>query len=174
VAHILKDPTSHIGKTYRPTGPKLISFVDAANTISKVLGKEVKVNEVSKSQYLKTLNSLDVSKAEKDFMIINVPYYMDELENNSFALGPLAVTSVVKDITGREPEGFEIIARRELENSPELKPTFRNKMNAFKGFIKIIFASKPSVQELENQYGIPSSKEGYKYVQENPGWVKEH
>ena len=174
VAHILKNPAPHNGKTYRPTGPKLISFVDAANTVSKIIGKEVKVNEVSKSQYLKTLNSLDFPKTEKDFMIINVPYYMDELEQNSFAFGPLAVTTVVKDITGREPEDLETIARRELENSPELKPTFSNKMKAFKGFLNIIFASKPSVHKIEVGYGIPSSKEGYKNVQQNPNWVKAH
>lgn len=174
VAHILKDPTAHNGKTYRPTGPKLISFVDAANTFSEILGKKVKINEVSKSQYLKTLNSLNVPQADKDFMIINVPYYMDELERNSFAFGPSATTSVVKDITGREPEDFETIARREFKNSLELKPTFRNKMKAFKGFLNIILASKPSVQKVENSYGIPSSKDGYKYVQENLNWVESH
>jgi NAD(P)H dehydrogenase (quinone) len=117
---------------------------------------------------------LDAPKADKDFMIINVPYYMDELERNSFAFGPSAVTTVVKDITGREPEDFETIARREFENSPELKPTFRNKMKAFRGFLNIIFASKPSVQKLEKRYGIPSSKEGYRYVQENLDWVRGH
>jgi NAD(P)H dehydrogenase (quinone) len=174
VAHILKDPSPHIGKTYRPTGPKLISFVDVASIFSKIIGKEVKVAEVSKSRYLKSLNSMDVSDAEKEFMLINVPYYQDELERNSFAFGTTAVTNVVKDITGREPEDFETIARREFEMSPEMKPTFSNKMKAFKGFLKIIFTSEPSVQKLEKKYGIPASKTGYKYAQENPNWVNEH
>ena len=174
VANILKNPTPHIGKTYRPTGPKLISFVDVADVFSKILGKEVKVSEVSRSQYLKSLNSMDAPAAEKEFMLINVPYYQDELERNSFAYGTSAVTSVVKDITGREPEDFETIARREFDKSPDMKPTFSNKMKAFKGFLKIIFASEPSIKKLEEKYGIPSSKTGYKYAQENPNWVKEH
>ena len=55
-----------------------------------------------------------------------------------------------------------------------MKPTFRNKTKAFKGFLKMIFASKPSVQKLEKRYGIPSSKEGYKYAQDNQNWVKAH
>lgn len=173
VAHILKDPALHNGKTYRPTGPKLISIADVATIFGKILNKKVKVNEVSKSGYLKALNSLDAVASDKEFMIINVPYYMDELEQNSFAFGPSAITTVVKDITGREPENFETIARREFENSPEMKPIFRNKMKAFKGFLKMTFASKPSVQKLEKRYGIPSSK-GYKYVQENPNWVSGH
>jgi len=65
VANILKNPTPHIGKTYRPTGPKLISFVDVANIFGEILGKEVKVTEVSKSRYLKSLNSMDAPTAEK-------------------------------------------------------------------------------------------------------------
>jgi len=107
-------------------------------------------------------------------MLINVPYYQDELERNSFAFGTSAVTTVVKDITGREPESFETIARREFAKSPEMKPTFSNKMSAFKGFLKIIFASESSIQKLEEKYGIPAAKTGYKYALENPNWVKEH
>jgi NAD(P)H dehydrogenase (quinone) len=106
--------------------------------------------------------------------LINVPYYQDELERNSFSFGKSAVTTVVKDITGREPEDFETIARREFEMSPEMKPTFFNKIEAFKGFLKIIFTSEPSVQKLEEKYSIPASKTGYKYGQENPNWVKDH
>ena len=117
---------------------------------------------------------MDVSDAEKEFMLINVPYYQDELERNSFAFGTSAVTNVIKDITGREPEDFETIARREFEMSPEMKPTFSNKMKAFKGFLKIIFASEPSIRKLEEKYSIPASKTGYKYAQENPNWVNEH
>jgi hypothetical protein len=174
VAHILKDPSSHASKTYRPTGPKLISLVDVVAIFSKITGKEIKIAEVSQSRFLKSLNSMDAPKVDKDFVIMNVPYYQEELGQNSFAVGPSAVTSVVKDLTGKEPEDFETIARREFENSPELKPTFSNKMKAFKGFLKIIFASEPSIQKLESKYGIPTSKGGYKYVQENLQWVKDH
>jgi len=41
---------------------------------------------------------------------------MKELENGTFAVGE-GVTSVVKDITGRDPEDFEKIARRVLFES---------------------------------------------------------
>ena len=174
VAHILKDPAQHAGKTYRPTGPELISFADVASIFGKILGKKIKLNEVSKSAYLKALNSIDAVASDKDFMILNVPHYMHELEVNSFAFGPSAVTSVVKDITGRDPEDFETIARREFANSPEMEPKFKNKIKAFKGFVKMMLTGTPSVEKLEKKYGIPSSKEGYKYVQDNPTWVKEH
>jgi NAD(P)H dehydrogenase (quinone) len=174
VANILKAPSLQVGKTYRPTGPKIISLIDVAGTFGKILGKDIQVKGVSKSRFLKSLNSLDAPSKMLDFMIMNVPYYQEELERNAFAFGPSAVTSVVKDLTGIEPEDFETIARREFEKSPELKPTFSNKMKALKGFLKIIFTSEPSVQKLERKYGIPTSKTGYKYSQENLNWVKEH
>jgi NAD(P)H dehydrogenase (quinone) len=174
VAQILKNPAPHAGKTYRPTGPKLISFVDVANTFSKILGKEIQVKEVSRSKFLKSLNAVSAPSQLKDFMIMNVPYYQDELERNTFAFGTSAVTSVVKDLTGNEPEDFETIARREFAKSPEMEPTFSNKMAAFRAFLKIIFTGEPSIATLENKFGIPASKTGYKYAQENPNWVKEH
>ena len=117
---------------------------------------------------------MDAPTVDKDYIIMNIPYYQEELGRNSFAVGPSAVTSVVKDLTGKEPEDFETIARREFENSAELKPTFSNKVKAFKGFLKIIFASRPSVQKLEQKYGIATSKTAYTYVQENQNWMKEH
>jgi len=174
VAQILKNPAPHAGKTYRPTGPKLISFVDVANTFSKILGKDIQVREVSRARFLKSLNSLSEPAQLKYFMIMNVPYYQDELEQNTFAFGTSALTSVVKDLTGKEPEDFETIARREFAKSPEMEPTFGNKMKAFKGFLKIIFAKEPSVRKLKEKYNIPASKTGYKFAQENPNWVKEH
>jgi NAD(P)H dehydrogenase (quinone) len=170
VAHILKDPTSHVGRTYRPTGPKVISILDVANIFGKILGKKVKINEVSRKMYLKSLKSGDAD----DFMMINVPYYQDELERNAFAFGPSALTSVVKDLTGNEPEDFETIARREFARSPELEPTFANKIRAFRDFLKILFTRTPNVRKLENKYQIPRFKNGHEYVQENPNWVKEH
>ncbi len=175
VAHILKEPSAHAGKTYRPTGPKLISFVDVANIFGKILGREVIVTEVSASRYLKSLNSFDTPSPNiKEHMIMNVPYYQDELRLNAFAFGTSAVTTVVKDLTGKDPEDFETIARREFAKSPEMESTLGNKMKAFKGFLKIIFAQEPSVQKLKDKYNIPASKTGYKFAQENPNWVKEH
>ena len=40
-AHILKDPEKHAGKTYRPTGPKILSTQEMADIIGKILGRKV-------------------------------------------------------------------------------------------------------------------------------------
>ena len=39
-AHILKDPAKHAGKTYRPTGPKILSTQEMADIIGKILGRK--------------------------------------------------------------------------------------------------------------------------------------
>ena len=43
---VLADPATHIGKTYRPTGPELISPQDVAGTLGHVLGRKVSYKDV--------------------------------------------------------------------------------------------------------------------------------
>jgi NAD(P)H dehydrogenase (quinone) len=76
VAHILKEPTLHIGKTYRPTGPKEISIADAANTFVNILGRSVKVIEVPEKMFLKALKS----EKRAPYNYCNVRYYMEILK----------------------------------------------------------------------------------------------
>ncbi len=45
-AHILKDPGTHAGKTYRPTGPKILSTQEMADIIGKILGRKVLLTRV--------------------------------------------------------------------------------------------------------------------------------
>jgi NAD(P)H dehydrogenase (quinone) len=163
VAHILKDPTQHIGQTYRPTGPKEISIADAANTFAKILGRSVKVTEVPEKMFLKALKS----QKWPPYNYYNVRYYMKEFEENSFAVGG-SVTNVVKNITGREPEDFETIARREFDKSPQAKRTLMNKLKAIRNFIKLLLthtsdmiSHKKSVyiQMFMNKMGFFNSNE---------------
>ena len=44
IAHILKDPAKHAGKTYRITGPKLLSPKEMAGIFGKILKRKVKNN----------------------------------------------------------------------------------------------------------------------------------
>jgi len=168
-AHILKDPAKHAGKRYRPTGPELISIQDVAKIFGKILGKKVKVNEISKNMFLQSLKVLGVP----DYDIANVHYYMDELGKNSFGYGK-TVTTVVKDITGRDPENFETIARRAFANSPGMSPSFSNKLGAIKNLMKIMLAKTPNTEQIEKTGQYPRFMNGMKYVQDNPNWIEKH
>lgn len=169
VAHILKDPTSHIGKTYRPTGPKEISIADAANTFEKVLGRSVKVMEVPEKMFLKALKS----EGWPAYDYCNVRYYMKEFEKNAFSIGG-SVTNVVKDITGREAEDFETIARREFGKRPEAKRTFMNKLKAIRHFIKLLLTPAPDMAAYEKSADIPRFMNGMEFVGSNEDWLKTH
>ncbi len=46
-AEIAASPASHVGKTYKLTGPALITYYDVAVTLSKVLGRPVSYHELS-------------------------------------------------------------------------------------------------------------------------------
>jgi NAD(P)H dehydrogenase (quinone) len=169
VAHILKDPTPHIGKTYRPTGPKEISIADAANTFANILGRSVKVIEVPEKMFLKAL------KSEKwpPYDYCNVRYYMKEFEENSFAVGG-SVTNVVKNITGREPEDFETIARREFGKRPEAKKTLMNTLKAIRNFIKLLLTPTPDMIAYEKSVDIPRFMNGMEFVDSDKDWLKTH
>ena len=44
---IAASPTSHVGKTYKLTGPALITYYDVAATLSNILGRSVTYHELS-------------------------------------------------------------------------------------------------------------------------------
>lgn len=169
IAHILKDPKEHIGKTYRPTGPKLISQQDVAKTFEKVLQRKVKIMEIDEKMLLKSLKVAGYPMYDYS----NIRYYLKDLEQNAFAVGG-GVTTVVKDITGREPESFETIVRHQIENMPEAKMNLINKIRAIKNFIKIIVTKQPDVFSYEKEQAFPRLMKGMKYVKENEQWVSNH
>jgi len=82
--------------------------------------------------------------------------------------------TVVKDITARDPEDFETIARRVLADMPESKQSFRNKIKAIKNLMKVMFTKEPDMAANERQQYFPQFMHGMKYAQENAEWVKIH
>jgi len=169
IAHILKDPSSHIGKTYRPTGPKEISIKEVADIFQKVLNRPVKVREVSEKMFLKAVKS----EGWPEDQYCNVRYYMKELEMNTFAVGN-SVTSVVKDITGREPESFEVIAKREFSRMPEAKRTTVNKLKAIYHLIRTLLTPCPNMSTYEKSVDLPNFMRGMEFVASNERWQETH
>ncbi len=102
----LKDPARHAGKTYRPTGPKLLSAQDMADAIGRAVGRKVRVLPTPTWMLMKTarLGGLPID------VFSNVRYYIDDHKRGVFELG--APTTDVLDVTGQPAEDFETIARR--------------------------------------------------------------
>ncbi len=116
IAEILARPEGHAGKTYRPTGPALLSGEDMAGILSTVLGRTVRYVDVPLWLVRRIMNGMGFS----DYAIAQTSEYYLEYQRNAFAVG--APTDVVRRITGREPEDFEAIARRYAASLPEATP----------------------------------------------------
>jgi NAD(P)H dehydrogenase (quinone) len=102
----LKDPAHHAGKTYRPTGPKLLGAQDMAQAIGRAVGRTVRVLPTPACLLMKTarLGGLPID------LFSNLRYYIDDHKRGVFELG--APTTDVLDVTGQPAEDFETIARR--------------------------------------------------------------
>jgi NAD(P)H dehydrogenase (quinone) len=72
---------------------------------------------------------------------------MQEFRKNRFAEG--RPTNVVKELTGRESEDFETIARHFIDTSPYKKRNFWNRLTAMKKFLKLLLTKLPSKREQE-------------------------
>lgn len=165
VAHILKDPARHHGKTYRPTGPKVISQQEVANIFSTIFNRKVKIMEISEKMLLKSLKAGNYSIYDYS----NIRYYLKDVEKNVFAIG--GTTNVVKELTGREPEDFEKIARSYVAQMPEAKRTFLNKLKAIKNFAKIFFTKAPDMNAFEKKQYYPNFINGMKQAADNEEWI---
>ncbi|THF67897.1 NmrA family transcriptional regulator [Deinococcus sp. Arct2-2] len=111
-AEILARPQGHAGRTYRPTGPALLSPQDLAAVLGRVLGHSVRYVNAPIGVFTKVLRGLGLS----EFATAQYTQYARDYQRGAFAVN--APTDVVRRLTGREPEDFETIARRYVASSP--------------------------------------------------------
>lgn len=155
-ASVLAEPESHIGKSYRPTGPKLISGHDAANIFGKILDRNVNYEDIPTTMFTKAAKVIGFS----NFEIAQIRRYAEEMRGGTYEVG--APTGHVEQVTGRPPEGFETTARRYIEH-PEL--VFQGlkiggKLGAFWQLLRIMLTSAPDLERWESGRSYPLIKEG--------------
>ncbi len=122
VVGILDDPAPHVGKTYRPTGPKLLSPQEIATAFSVATGRKVKYIYVP----LKMFGMIGRSLGLPDYTTAQVVHYLADYQRNVFGMG--APTNIVEEIGGRPAEELETIARRYL--APTMKRTVGTRIGA--------------------------------------------
>lgn len=148
-AHILKAPESHVGKTYRITGPQVLNADQMAAIISKVIGKKVKATLLPEKMISKVLKASGVSQMDAS----QIKYYIQEGHKGTWMVnGP---TNVVQDIVGKEADDFETIARRYLLSQPMAKQTLLNKFRAIIFMIKAMLSSTWDMGKFEKEQAFP-------------------
>ncbi|MBT8451025.1 MAG: NmrA family NAD(P)-binding protein [Deltaproteobacteria bacterium] len=149
VAATLVDPAPHVGKAYRPTGPKLLTPEEIAATFARVLGRDVKYAPSSVDMFVKAATVAGFPAHD----ISQVRLYFTDYQQDAFALG--APTTVVRELTGREAEDFETICRRYVEQRPEAIPTLGNKMAALGRLLRAMLMRTPDMDFFAREQNHP-------------------
>ncbi len=164
---VLINPAPHIGKSYRPTGPKLLSPEEIAATFGKVLGRRVQYRDISDKLLLKALKAQRLPA----FPSSQLRYYVEDYRRNAFGIG--APTNAVLEVGGREPEDFETIVRRYVANSPGAVPSFGNRLKAVRFFIKMLLTPAPDMDSYERERDHALLQEP-EYTTASEEWLAEH
>ena len=150
-ARVLAQPDNHLGKVYRPTGPKLISGYDVADMMGRILDRPVKYQSASIPLFAKAAKALGFS----NFEIAQVRHYAQEVQHGTYAIG--APTNHIEQVCDRPPEEFETTARRYIQNPLLVFPKLRtgNRWYALQLLVKTILTPVPDLDRWESERGYP-------------------
>jgi NAD(P)H dehydrogenase (quinone) len=145
----LVDPAPHIGKAYRPTGPRTLAPAEIAAVIGKALRRPVRYQDAPISLFLKAATSLGLS----DFVIAQLYWFLQDYQQNAFGVG--APTNVVEEIGGSPPEAFDTIAARYVAASPLAKRGFAATLREGAGLMAALMARAPNIKAIETRFSAP-------------------
>ena len=163
---LLLDPEPHAGKSYRPTGPKLLSAYDIVGILRKVLGHGV----LAVNMPLWMLIRAARLQGESAFVIGSLRHYIEDHKQGAFEFG--APTDVVRELTGRPAEDFETTARR-YAAMPFARKTFTNRVRAFVNFNRVPFTPGYNLERYERQQFHPMPHKPM-YGMEDKHWMAAH
>jgi NAD(P)H dehydrogenase (quinone) len=162
----LMDPGRHAGKSYRPTGPELLSAKEMANAIGRAVGRSVRFVPTPTWLFMKAAR---MSGYPID-LFSGIRYYIDDHERGAFELG--APTSDVLDVTGRPAEDFETIARRYAAPFRKQR-TFGNWLREFAQFMLTPLSPGFNLKRYDRELRRPFPSEP-QFAPESKVWRREH
>ncbi len=146
IAALLQNPAPYIGQRLRPTGPRSLSVPEMAAIVARVAGRKVRVVAAPEWLFRKAAFATGHEFGFDAFTISQAVLYNQQYRDNKFDVG--GPTSVVRQLTGREPEDFETIVRRYLAASSYGMPSWAGGLRALGKFMCVPFQAAPSAGEL--------------------------
>lgn len=146
----ITNPSLHIGKSYRPTGPRLLSPEDIASTIGSVLGRRVRYQNAPLKLFLKAAKPLGIS----EFVMEELAWFFQDYQRGSFGVG--APTNAVSEVGKSEPESFEQIVRRYVSASPFAHRSLGSTARAIHNMVKVLTAGAPHPPSIAHRLELPS------------------
>jgi NAD(P)H dehydrogenase (quinone) len=126
----LLDPASHAGKSYRPTGPKLLTVAEMVAIIGRVVGHKVRQVRTPLWMFYKAAKA----EGNEPILLSGLRHWFQDLDRGAFAVG--APNDTVRELTGKDAEDFETIARRHAA-LPESRQSFGARLAAFAEFMAV-------------------------------------
>lgn len=162
----LMAPERHAGRAYRPTGPALLSARDMASILSRVLKRRVMHMDMPMWMFMKALRALGISQFEQ----LGIRTYVAEHRAGTFEFS--APTDHVREVTGRAPEDFEIIARR-YAALPEARRSFGNFLGTLGDFMRIGMTPANDLDRFQREQSHPMPPVPSLAI-EDERWQNEH
>jgi NAD(P)H dehydrogenase (quinone) len=165
-AAALMDPQRHAGRTYRPTGPALLSGSDMASILSHVFHRTVRQVATPTWMFLKAAH-LD---GQPTALLSCLEHYIEDHRRGVFAI--CAPNDDVAAVSGRPAESFETVARR-LAALPANRRSPSHTIRELARFISMPFARGPKIHRYLRDLRIvtPAAPE---YASESAVWRREH
>ena len=165
-AAALMDPARHAGKSYRPTGPKLLTAEEIASAIGRAVGRSVRLVPAPAWMFMKTarLAGLPID------LLSGIRYYIEDHKRGAFETG--APTSDVLDVTGRPAEDFETIARR-YAAQPQNRRNFGNWLRYATKFVIAPLSPSFNLARYDRELRRPFPSEP-QFSTESKVWQREH
>ena len=165
---VLMAPERHDGKTYRPTGPQLLSGREMVEIVAKVVGHRVRPVEVPFWLFSKNARW---GQGVGPFLVSALRHYVEDVKNGAFAFEG-GVTETVEALTGTPAESFETTARR-YAALPFARPSLGNRIKALVKFTAAPLLPGYDLPRLERQWGFPEPQKPT-FALADEAWRDEH
>jgi len=162
----LLDPARHAGKSYRPTGPKLLTVTEMATIIGRVVGHKVRHVKSPLWMFYKGAKA----QGTEPFLLSGLRYWFQDNDRGAFAIG--APNETVRELTEKGAEDFETIARR-YAALPASRQSFAGRVAAFASFmaVGILPGFDPLAYDRAQEQPVPSTP---RLALDDAGWVASH
>lgn len=164
---ILEEPSRHIGRSYRPTGPSLVSPHDIAAAVGAAVGRRVRYRHASSRMFIKAA----LAQGFPLFEISQVRHYMAEAEAGAFAVG--APTEHLQALTGAPAEPLATTVERYVRQPHLIHPALRigSRLDAALMLMRMLVTRVPDLNGWERGRGHPLIG-GSTLAHESEDWQK--
>jgi uncharacterized protein YbjT (DUF2867 family) len=164
---LIEGPERHAGRSYRPTGPKLLDGREMARVVAKAIGHPVM--RVPMPVWL--LAKVARQQGVDPFEISSIRYYMQDVRDGTFEFEG-GVTHVVEELTGTPAESFDATAKR-YAALPFARPTVGNRLKAFINFNLALFYPGTDFDKWDKTMAFPRAPRPSLSIAD-PRWREEH